>query len=82
MFKRKIHSEIVLTEKQENQARKGNEASHYFPVYIRTKEKHIYALFTETEINKAITRAEKHPEDKKYEHKEYWLARVLKFVLW
>lgn len=79
LFKKKISSEIILEEKQANNRRKG---SFHFPVYVRTKEKHVYALFTENEINKAITRAEKNPEAKLYEPREYWLSRLLKFVLW
>ena len=82
MFKKKIYSEIVLSERQINEVKRGNEASFYFPVYIRAPEKHIYALFTQAEIDRAIARAVKHPESKKYEQKDYWLSRLIKFVLW
>jgi len=82
VFKKKIHSEIILAEQQINDCRKGNEATIYFPVYIRTVKKHKFALFTQAEINRALARAAKHPEQRKLEHREYWLSRLLKFALW
>lgn len=82
VFKKKIHSEIILSEVQKNKNRKGNEAEYYYPVYIRTKKKHVYALFTKAELKKAVQRALKNPEDRIYEPQDYWFYRLLKLILW
>jgi len=57
-------SKIKLNEKVENTERKFGEALHYFPVKVELENGDlVWAMFTETEIQNAIKRAEKNQED-------------------
>ena len=57
-------SKINLTEKIENTERKFGEALEYFPAKVVNAEGvEEWAMFTETEITKAVERAKKNKED-------------------
>ena len=57
-------SKIKLNEKVENTERKFGEALYYFPVKVELENGDlVWAMFTETEIQNAIKRAEKNQED-------------------
>lgn len=62
--KNEVVSYIKLSETVDNQDHKFGETNKYQPCYIEFEDNTIKgALFTENEILKAITRAEKNPED-------------------
>ena len=78
--KKPIRSEIVRKEKVDNFDRRGNESDYYYPVYINDGKEHRFALFTESELTKALERGRKNPEDT-VPRAEYWLTRFIKFII-
>lgn len=59
-----VVSYIKLSETSDNRDVRGNEAKTYQPCYIEFEDGVIKgALFTQNDINNAIVRAEKNPED-------------------
>lgn len=60
----KVESEIKLSEKVGNEARRFGESTDYFPVYITSPDADpVPALFTGNQLKVAIKRAKKNMED-------------------
>jgi hypothetical protein len=59
-----MESVIRIDELVENKDRKFGSNKYYYPVQVVTEDGHLVnALFTQDQINDAIFRAEKNPED-------------------
>ena len=72
---KEIISALDMTEMVENTLHKFGEGKEYFPCYITTTDGfQVPALFTEHQIDEAIERAEKNPEDIKEDtiEKTFW----------
>lgn len=61
-----VKSKIDLFEAQKNKEKKPMEDSVYFPVMIVKGQESYPALFTKHQIDVAIERADKNPEDAPY----------------
>ena len=65
----KIKSKLFLSEKVKNTSPKINSDAEYFCAYLVLEDGSVKpALFTDFDIKKAITRAEKNPEDMPKQH--------------
>lgn len=70
-----VKSAMHKDEKVENKDRKFGSATEYFPCYIiRLDGTEAPALFTQHQIEEAVERAEKNPED--VEERAAWLNRI------
>ena len=67
-----MNSQIDLSERVTNKARKFGSTTHYFPAETTDGQP---LLFTESQINEAMYRAKTNPEDMPREHKSLfdWL---------
>lgn len=78
MSDNQITSTIILAEEVENLEKHRLANSTYFPCYIKVSEDStVPALFTKHELDNAMTRAKKNPEDiGEYEDDSSWLANI------
>lgn len=67
-----IKSTIILSEIIENKEASKRAKSHYLPVYIVDGDICELAFFTDDQINVAIERATKNPEDFVPRYKAWW----------
>jgi hypothetical protein len=68
----KVKSKVLLEEEVLNTERKFGSDTKYFPAYVKfTDGEHLPAMFTLDQIEDAIERANKNPEDMPKMHKKF-----------
>jgi hypothetical protein len=67
-----VKSEIILREEVKNKDRKFGSNKEYYPSYVELEDgRKVPALFTKHQIQEAMERAEKNPEDVPEEHQTF-----------